>query len=89
MLALIQHCLDHCQPARSYFLKRQRPAPYSVTGDQQLFAKSTMRLVFHFTLFSDGAKHHSFPTNFPTCETDWQITILLTDDRQDNYKRAE
>ena len=88
MLALIQHCLDHCQPARSYFLKRQRPAPYSVTGDQQLFAKSTMRLVFHFTLFSDGAKHHSFPTNFPTCETDWQITILLTDDRQDNITRG-
>ena len=21
-------CLGHCQPARSYFLKRQRPAPY-------------------------------------------------------------
>ena len=28
MLALVQRCLDHCQPARSYFLKRQRPAPY-------------------------------------------------------------
>ena len=28
MLALVQRCLGHCQPARSYFLKRQRPAPY-------------------------------------------------------------
>ena len=28
MLALVQRCLDHCQPARSDFLKRQRPAPY-------------------------------------------------------------
>ena len=27
MLALVQCSLDHCQPARSYFLKRQRPAP--------------------------------------------------------------
>ena len=27
MLALVQRCLD-CQPARSDFLKRQRPAPY-------------------------------------------------------------
>ena len=24
----IQRCLGHCQPARYYFLKRQRPAPY-------------------------------------------------------------
>ena len=24
MLALVQSCLGHCQPARSYFLKRQR-----------------------------------------------------------------
>ena len=29
MLALVQRFLDLCQPARSYFLKRQRPAPYS------------------------------------------------------------
>ena len=28
MLSLVQRCLGHCQPARSYFLKRQRPAPY-------------------------------------------------------------
>ena len=28
MLALLQSCLDQCQPARSYFLKCQRPAPY-------------------------------------------------------------
>ena len=28
MFALVQRCLGHCQPARSYFLKRQRPAPY-------------------------------------------------------------
>ena len=28
MLALGQRCLGHCQPARSCFLKRQRPAPY-------------------------------------------------------------
>ena len=27
MLALVQRSLDHCQPARSYFLKSQRPAP--------------------------------------------------------------
>ena len=27
----------------------------SLTGDQRLFAKSTMRFVLHFTLFSDGA----------------------------------
>ena len=25
---LVQRCLGHCQPARSYFLKRQRLAPY-------------------------------------------------------------
>ena len=24
-----------------------------------------MRFMLHFTLFSDGAKHHSFPVNFP------------------------
>ena len=63
MLALVQRCLDHCQPARSYFSKRQRIN--SLTGDQRLFAKSTMRLALHFTLFSDGAKHRSFPVNFP------------------------
>ena len=62
---------------------------FTFTGDQRLFAESTMRLALHFTLFSDGAKHCSFPVNFPTREIDWQITILLTDDRQDNYKRAE
>ena len=28
MLTLVQRCLGHCQPARSYFVKRQRPAPY-------------------------------------------------------------
>ena len=28
MLALVHRCLGHCQPVRSYFLKRQRPAPY-------------------------------------------------------------
>ena len=28
MLALVQRCLDHCQPERSYFLKCQRPALY-------------------------------------------------------------
>ena len=28
MLALVQRCLGHCQPARSHFLKRQRPATY-------------------------------------------------------------
>ena len=28
MIALAQRCLGHCQPARSYFTKRQRPAPY-------------------------------------------------------------
>ena len=28
MLEIVQRCLDHCHPARSYFLKRQRPAPY-------------------------------------------------------------
>ena len=27
MLEIVQR-LDHCHPARSYFLKRQRPAPY-------------------------------------------------------------
>ena len=35
------------------------------TGDQRLFAKSTIRLAVHFTLFSDGAKHGSFSVNFP------------------------
>ena len=63
MIALAQRCLDHRQPARSYFSKRQRII--SLTGDQRLFAKSTMRLALHFTLFSDGAKHRSFPVNFP------------------------
>ena len=34
--------------------------------DQRLFAKSTMRLALHdLTLFLDGAKHRSFPDNFP------------------------
>ena len=61
-LALVQRCLDHCQPARSYFSKHQRIN--SLTGDQRLFAKSTMRLALHFTLFPDGAKHRSFPVNF-------------------------
>ena len=28
MLTLVQRCLGYCQPARSYFLKLQRPAPY-------------------------------------------------------------
>ena len=37
----------------------------SLTGDQRLFAKSTIRLVVYFSLFSDGAKHGSFPVNFP------------------------
>ena len=37
----------------------------SLTGDQRLFAKSTMRLSLHFTLFSDRAKHCSFPVHFP------------------------
>ena len=37
----------------------------SLTGDQRLFAKSIVRLALHFTLFSDGAKHRSFPVKFP------------------------
>ena len=57
MLALVQRSLDHCT--------KDRHRNNSLTGDQQLFAKSTMRLALHFTLFSDGAKHHSFPVNFP------------------------
>ena len=28
MIGLAQRCLGHCQAARSYFSKRQRPAPY-------------------------------------------------------------
>ena len=93
-----QCCLDHCQPARSYFWNakdRHRinsltgDKGFTFTGDQRLFAKSTIWLALRFTLFSDGVKHCSFPVNLPTREIDWQITILLTDDRQDNYKRAE
>ena len=63
MLALIQRCLDHCQPARSFFSAWHRIN--SLTGDQRLLAKSIMRLAFHFTLFSDGAKHRSSSVNFP------------------------
>ncbi|CAH3021486.1 unnamed protein product [Porites evermanni] len=37
-----------------------------LTRDQRIFAKSTMRFVLHFTLFSDRAKHRSFPVNFPS-----------------------
>ena len=65
----------------------------SLTRDQWIFAKSTMTLALHFTLFSDRAKTAHFLLIFPggllTHQIDWQVTILLTDDRQDNYKRAE
>ena len=59
MLAQIQRSLGHCQPAKD------RHRINSLTRDQRLFAKSTIWLAVHFTLFSDGAKHCSFPVNFP------------------------
>ena len=69
MLALVQRCLGHCQPARSCFLKRQGPVPYnSLTGDQRLFSKSTITLAI--TLFSDGAFPLIFPGGLLTREID-------------------
>ena len=73
MLEIVQRCLDHCQPARSYFSETPKTGTARInylTGDQQLFAKLTMRLALHFTLFSDGAKHRLFPVNFSTREID-------------------
>ena len=71
MLALVQRCLDHCQPARSYFLNaKDQHRINSPTGDQRLFAKWTMTLALHFTLFSDGAKHRSFPSDLSMCKID-------------------
>ena len=51
MLALVQRCLGHCQPARSCFLKRQGPVRInSLIGDQRLFFKidNYTRDPFHF-----------------------------------------
>ena len=95
MLALVQHCLDHCQPARSYLLEMPKTGTVLVLLPEinDFFAKSTMMLALHFTLFSERANTAHFllifPGGLPTHQIDWQITILLIDDRQDNYKRVE
>ena len=64
MLALVQRCPDHCQPARSYFFEMPKN---SLTGDQRLFAKSTMRLALHLIslCFQTEQNAAHFPLIFP------------------------
>ena len=62
MLALVQRYLDHCQPARSYLLEMPKTGTVLLLLPEinDFFAKSTMTLALHFTLFSDGAKTAHF-----------------------------
>ena len=70
ILALVQRCLGHCQPARSYILKRKdRHRINSLTGDQQnrqlgslgsrsiLLCFETEQNTAHFPLIFPGVTH--------------------------------
>ena len=63
MLVLVQRHLDHCQPARSYLLEKPKTGTVLILLPEinDFFAKSTIRLALHFTLFSDGANTAHLP----------------------------
>ena len=91
-------CLGHCQPARSYFSKRQRPAPYWFSYRRsRTFYKIDNEAWAPFLCFLTAKQSKTplisrqFSQEFTHArEIDWQITILLTDGQQDNIiKRAE
>ena len=67
MLALVQHCLDHCQPARSYLLEMPKTGTVLVLLPEinDFFCKinNDARSPFH-SVFRKS-KHRSFPVNFP------------------------